>query len=257
MKTLITGAAGRLGCKLTVALQDGHDLVLGDVTPLEDPRFAALDVTDLQAARAAAEGCEAIVHLAMADWASASTEDELRHGARALQVHAAGTCNMLRAGWEARVRRFVHISSVSAVEGLPAGTPCGPGTRHYSNCFYGLTKGFGEDLCRLFHCSFGVSTAVLRLGTVYNPAPGGAWLGNVFTAEGEPLPADALGSRVHVDDVTRAISLALEAAACEHALAHIVGAGSGARWDLQTAWRLYGWAPRYGFDAAGLPYLVA
>jgi uronate dehydrogenase len=252
MSVLITGAAGRLGRKLTRALERSHELVLGDVTPLADPRFVPLDVTDLEAVRAAVQGCDAIAHLAIADWPLGSFEDDLRHATRALQVHVAGTYNMLQAAWANGVRQFVHISSVSAVDGLPPEMPVTSDTRHYSNSLYGLTKGFGEDLCRAFHHSYGVPVAVLRIGTIYNPEPGGAWLGNIFHAAGNPLPLPS-SSQVHVDDVTRAIELALEQSEGGYVVSHIVGAEAGGRWDLTAARDAYGWAPQYAFGADGLP----
>lgn len=252
MKVLITGAAGRLGRKLTPALERSHELVLGDVSPLADPRYVPLDVTDLAAAHAAVQGCDAIAHLAIADWPLGTLESDLRHGARGLQVHVAGTYNMLQAAWESGVRQFVHLSSVSAVDGLPPDTPVTSDTRHYSNALYGLTKGFGEDLCRVFHLGYGVPVAVLRIGTIYNPEPAGTWLGNIFHTAGNPLPAPS-SSQVHVDDVTRAIALALERPPSGYALVHIVGAGAAEQWDRSAAWEAFGWEPQYAFGDDGLP----
>lgn len=255
MRVLITGAAGRLGRKLTPALErGGHDLVLGDVTPLADPRYVPLDVTDLAAARAAVQGCDAIAHLAIADWPLGSLESDLRHGARGLQVHVAGTYNMLQVAWESGVRQFVHLSSVSAVDGLPPDTPVGVETRHYSNALYGLTKGFGEDLCRAFHLSYGVPVVVLRLGTIYSPEAGGVWLGNIFHPAGPPLPPPS-PSQVHVDDVTRAIGLALQRTTSGYTVAHIVGASAAEQWDRVAAREVLGWEARFAFGPEGRPFI--
>ena len=253
MKALITGAAGRLGRKLTRELEATHDLLLGDVVNVDDPRFVPLDVTDLDAVRAAAQQCNAIVHMAILDWPPCSAEEALRYAPAALQVHVVGTHNMLQAAWEAGVRQFVYISSVSAVDGIPPGKSVGSDCRHYSNAIHGMTKGFGEDLCRLFHHSFGLPVAVLRLGNIYIPEAGGAWLGNIHVPElADGLPPGPAPSRVHVDDVTRAIALALKTPEPGYALVHIVGADSGHQWDLEAAQRVYGWEPRYSFSPDGL-----
>ncbi|NUQ65155.1 MAG: NAD(P)-dependent oxidoreductase [Pirellulales bacterium] len=53
MKILITGAAGRLGPRLAKKLEADHDLVLGDLQTISDPRFVRMDVMDLEAVRAA------------------------------------------------------------------------------------------------------------------------------------------------------------------------------------------------------------
>ncbi|MBM3477415.1 MAG: NAD(P)-dependent oxidoreductase [Armatimonadetes bacterium] len=254
MKVLITGAAGRLGRKLAPALEANHDLILGDVAHLDDPRFVPLDVTDLEAARSAARDCDAIAHLAILDWTGCVAAEAVRYAADAVRVHAIGTYNMLQAAWEAGVRRFVYTSTVSAVDGLPPGTPVGSDSRHYSNGLYGMTKGFGEDLCRMFHESLRLSVTVLRLGNLFIPESGGAWFGNVYVLDLATHPVPGLTpSRVHVDDVTRAIALALETPEPGYALVHVVGDNPGRQWDLEAVRRLYGWQPRYTFGADGLP----
>lgn len=257
MKVLVTGAAGRLGRRLTGELGSRHAVVAGDVAALDDPRYVSLDVCDLDAVRAAAEGCDAVAHLAIVDWPSCGAAESLRHGPRALHVHVLGLHNVLQAAWEAGVRQFVYVSSVSVVDGLPPGTAVDSNTRHFSNEIYGMSKGFGEDLCRLFHHSLGLPVAILRLGNVFAPEGDGAWMGSVYVPElSEVSPPGAMPSRVHVDDVMRAIELALETPEPGYALVHIVGADSGGEWDLEAARYIYGWEPRYSFAPDGLPRLA-
>jgi len=254
MRVLICGAAGRLGTRLVKELEVHHDLVLGDLKPVADPRFVRLDITDLAAVRAARQGCDAVVHAVILDWPCCSARETLRYGVPCVQVHVAGLHNVLHAALEAGVRRVVYTSSVSAVDGLPAGTRVDSKTRHYSNGIYGLTKGFGEDLCRMFHHTYGLSVAVLRLGTIFAPEGAGAWIGNVFHPDPAKCPAPGTAtSRVHVDDVTRAVALALQATEPGYTLAHVVGADSRGTWDLEAARRAFGWQPRYAFGADGLP----
>lgn len=136
---------------------------------------------------------DAVVHMAIVDWPPCSAEKSLRYAVAALQVHVIGIHHMLQAAWEADVRRFVYVSSVSAVDGIPPGTPVGSHTRHYSNTIYGMTKGFGEDLCRMFHYSLGLPVAVLRLGTVFIPESSGAWIGNVYVPDLTAHPAPRPG----------------------------------------------------------------
>ena len=257
MRTLITGAAGRLGIRLARTLAASHDLVLSDIKPLADPRFVRVDITDLEAVRVAVRGCDAVVHMVILDWPCCSARETLRYGVPCVQVHVAGLHHVLQAALEAGVRRVVYTSSVSVVDGLPAGTRVDSGTRHYSNAIYGLTKGFGEDLCRMFHHTYGLSVAVLRLGTIFAPENGGAWIGNAFHPDPAKCPAPGTAtSRVHVDDVTAAVALALEAPDLGYTLVHVVGADSGGTWDLKAARRAFGWAPRYAFDTDGLPRVL-
>lgn len=254
MRVLITGAAGRLGRRLTGVLEGRHDLVLGDVAHLDDSRFVRTDVTDAETVRAGMQGCDGVVHMAILDWPACSSEKALDYTAAAIEVHAGGTHHVLQAAREARVRRIVHISSVSTVDGYPPETLVGSDTRPCSSGVYGMTKGFGEDICRMYHQNFGMPVAVLRLGNIYMPEAGGAWMGNIFVRDSEKQQAlKQAPSRVHADDVTRAITLALEAPEPRYALVHIVGADSGDRWDLEAARRAYGWEPRYAFGPDGLP----
>jgi len=257
MRVLVTGAAGRLGSRLIRALGSNHDVRPSDILPLEHARSVRLDVTDLDAARAGVRECDAVVHMAIKDWEICPAADALPHAAGAIHVHTIGTHNMLHAAWKAGVRRFVHISSVSAVDGVPPGTKITADTRHFSNDIYGMTKGFGEDVCRMFHDGFGVSVTVLRLGTVYFPEAGGTWIGNVYYSDPADYPSPgAEVSRVHVDDVTRAIALALDAPDFGCAPIHVVGADSGDRWDLERARNTIGWEPRYTFSPDGLPHPI-
>jgi nucleoside-diphosphate-sugar epimerase len=255
MQVLITGAAGRLGRKLTRALEANHDLILGDIQPLDDARFVHLDITDMAAVRTAVGQCDAAVHAAIMDWPCCEPKEALRYAGPAIQVHVVGLHHMLHAAWEAGVGRFVYTSSLSVVDGIAPGVPVAPDTRHYSNAIYGLTKGFGEDLCRMFHQSFNLSVAVLRLGTVFIPEGDGAWQGNVhipdLVAYRAPDPPPA---RVHVDDVTRAIELAIETTEPRYALVHLVGGDSGNQWDIQAARRIFGWQPQYAFGSNGVPH---
>jgi len=250
MKVLIIGAAGRLGRRLTRALAPNHALVLGDIVPMDDPRFVRLDALDPEAAGAAALGCDAVVYLAIYDWAACDETEGLRHAAKALKVHVLGLHNALRAAWEAHARRFVYTSSVSAVDGIAPGEMIGSGHRHWSNGAYGMSKGLGEDVCRQFHAAHRLSVAVLRLGNIYAPEGNGAWMGNVFYPDLSKV-CEASPSRVHVDDVTRAIELAMTSPGPAYGLAHVVGDNPGRRWDLEAARRLYGWAPRHSFDERG------
>jgi len=258
MKILIAGAAGRLGLRLRGGLEKAHDLVLADLKPVDDPRFVQVDIMDFPSVCSAMRGCDAVVHMVIADFPSCAPVDSLRYGVSSLNTQVIGIYNVLRAALESGVRRFVYTSSVSAVDGMPCDARVASDTRHYSHSIYGLTKGFGEDLCRMYHHSFNLSVAVLRLGTIFAPEGGGVWIGNVYYPDMARLPAyDEPTSRVHVDDVICAIARAVEAAEPDYALTHVVGADSGGLWDLDEGFRLYGWRPRYAFARDGQARLAA
>lgn len=104
MKVLLTGAAGFIGRPVSARLAaEGDDVVAFDRAT--DP---ADDITDLARVRAAAAGCDAVVHLAAKVGLGvgiADIDDYARH-------NDLGTAVVLRAAAEAGVDRFVFASSM-------------------------------------------------------------------------------------------------------------------------------------------------
>ncbi len=117
MKALVTGATGFIGAHVVRALIDaGHSArVLHRASSKLDAldglayESALGDVTDLDALRAASEGCDWVFHVAaVADYWRA----DHRH---MLEVNVEGTRKMLQAAHEASVKRVVFTSSAAAV----------------------------------------------------------------------------------------------------------------------------------------------
>lgn len=254
MKIILIGAAGRLGSRLTTALGTRHELVLADLIEIKDPRFIQTDITDIAQVRKAVEGCDAVINTAIFNWPPCGKAENLAFGAKSWQVHVVGLYNILWVAWERGLKRVVHTSSISAVDGLPQGTRVTSDTRHYSNGLYGLGKGVGEDICRMFKHRYDLSCAILRLGSIFMPEAKGAWVGDVFTPDLALLKTPhPLAAFVHVDDVVRAVESALTAPDPGDAIVPIVGAGLDKYWDLESAKKLYGWEPHYAFSKDGLP----
>ena len=104
MRVLVTGAAGFIGRVVSARLRaDGDEVVAYDRAV--DP---ADDITDLARVRAAADGCDAVVHLAAKVGLGvgiADIDDYARH-------NDLGTAVVLRATAEAGIRRLVFASSM-------------------------------------------------------------------------------------------------------------------------------------------------
>ena len=137
MKVLVTGGSGFLGSYVAEQLsKDGHEVVAlvrkssnkKFLAALPNVTFAYGSVEDAEAVDAAADGVEAIVHSAGLVKARTPAEFEL--------VNVDGTKNLLAAAKKRGIRRFVYVSSLTAVgpsqdgKPVPADRVCNPVT-HY------------------------------------------------------------------------------------------------------------------------------
>ncbi|MEY3730327.1 MAG: hypothetical protein RLZZ57_1083 [Pseudomonadota bacterium] len=89
-----------------------------------------------------------------------------------VQVNTLGMLNTLEAARFAQVRRVVFSSSVAAygnteAEVLQEDAPLTAASLSPVSAVYGVSKLFGESLCRLFAQKYGVEFNALRFGSVY------------------------------------------------------------------------------------------
>ncbi len=159
---LVTGAAGRVAAALRPGLRDGWRLRLLDRRVPADveervEEVVLADIRDVEATRAAARGCAAIVHLAGIP-ADAPFEE-------LLDMNLRGTYHVLQAAAAAGCRRFVFASTNHVTGYYPTGTSVTPEMPVRPDGLYGASKVYGEALCRLFHDEIGLEVAVLRIGS--------------------------------------------------------------------------------------------
>jgi nucleoside-diphosphate-sugar epimerase len=140
---LVTGGSGYFGSLLVNRLLgDGHDVRVFDLNPPDEPRVSYVpgDIRDAAAVRLACERVHTIFHC-VAQVPLAKDRDLF------WSVNRDGTQNLLRAAFEADVRKVVHISS-SAVFGIPRRLPITEETRPRPVEAYGHAKYAAEILCR-------------------------------------------------------------------------------------------------------------
>jgi nucleoside-diphosphate-sugar epimerase len=173
MRALVTGAAGFIGshvCRRLVA--DGHEVVgfddLSDGT-LENLReapevgFVEGDLRDEQAVRAAATGCDVILH----HGAMKSVPRSVRLPAATTDVNVRGTLNVLLAAREASAA--VVFASSSSVYGDQEIFPVREDMEPRPRSPYAATKLAGEALCRSWWYSYSVPAVSFRYFNVYGP----------------------------------------------------------------------------------------
>jgi 2-alkyl-3-oxoalkanoate reductase len=172
-RVLVTGASGFVGGHLVQRLANEGMAVTALVRPrsriahlpLDRITLVCGDLRDIESLRRAVKGVDLIVH------AGAATRGEREEHEQSTVV---GTRNVLEAGLEANVRRFVHISSLAvygAIEpdrdvpideelpGDPDPERVGP---------YAWAKSEAEKHARDFH-ERGLPTVILRPGLIYGP----------------------------------------------------------------------------------------
>ncbi|MFH8349389.1 NAD-dependent epimerase/dehydratase family protein [Streptomyces sp. NPDC018045] len=222
---LLTGAAGGLGTLMRELLPPyGYRLRLLDQRTIDDaPDAITADLADKEALRGAVRGVDAIVHLA-----GISLEAPFE---KILRANIEGTYNLYEAAREEGVRRVVFASSNHAVGftprpadgsgAIPVDTPRRPDT------YYGLSKGFGEDLASLYWDLHGIETVSVRIGSCF-PRPTTVRMLSIWLS-----PADC----------ARLLHAALTAEGVGHTVVYGSSANTRLWWDLTTA-RSLGYAPR-------------
>lgn len=223
---LVTGAAGRIGTVLRGGLPErGWAVRCLDVVPVTDVRpgeeHVVADVTDLAAVTEAAEGTDAVVHLA--GIATESTWRAISH------ANIEGTYVALEAARRAGVPRVVLASSNHATgytprpsEGLltEADAPPRPDT------YYGVSKVAMEALGSLYVDRYGLDVVCLRIGSAF----------------AEPTTTRQLSTWLSPDDTVSLVDAALRAPSPGFAVVWGVSANTRNWWDLTEA-RALGYEP--------------
>lgn len=128
---LVTGAAGMLGTDLVARLRGSGADVVG-------LRRADLDVTDLEAVRAAVRGFDVVVNAA----AWTAVDDAEAHEGEAFTANATGAANLARAAHAAGAR-LVQVSTDYVFDG-GADAPYAEDAAVAPRSAYGRTKAAGE-----------------------------------------------------------------------------------------------------------------
>jgi len=219
---LVTGGAGFVGATLVRRLvASGHrvrvldNLSTGDAAHLAgvDAELVEGDIRDAAALDAALSGAGSVVHLAAAGSVIGSVADPAAN----FDVNVLGTFRVLDAARRAGIERVVLASTGGALIG-DAAPPVDERSLPKPISPYGASKLAGEGYAHAFAKTYGIRTVAIRFGNVYGPwSARKTGVLNVFFRsihEGVPMViyGDGSASRdyTHVDDIARAIGLALD-----------------------------------------------
>jgi len=269
-RVLVTGASGYIGRHLCQELTDrGCEVTALLRTPQAGPWRNAITVDlgrgDIDPR--ALEGVEVIFHLAGKAHVRARTDEEIREYET---IHVDGTRALLSAAFEAKVRHFVLMSSLS-VMGESGGEEWDESHTCLPRTSYGTTKLEAERLVLkeyVLPCP-----VVLRPALVYGPGSKGNLDTLVRAVRSKILPhisfPDNARSMVHVDDVVQACILAASTeAACGNTYIVTDGQAYSTNQILEWIHEALDVKPKFGipyglvqlvaccgdiFDKAGLP----
>lgn len=269
-RVLVTGSEGRVGKATVAALAaDGHDVVPFD-------RALGHDMREAAAVRAAADGCDVVVH------AAANLHDDWDTTETILSDNVLGVWTVLRAAYELGIGRVVFVSSIQATgvsqsHSVPDYLPLDDD--HPSRPFtgYAMSKLLGEQACASYTRATGLTTICLRPPTILAPDEYPMWRERRATVPEVEDPVWNYGTWIDVRDFADATVRALECPTPEggHAVLLVTGPDvssnrpgrdvvrerypdlewrGGPEWDedpyrtlvdLSRAWEVLGWTPRH------------
>lgn len=167
MKVLVTGASSLIGSGVTKQLlAAGHNVIALQRNPADLPgevQQVLGSVADPVVVRRAVHGCNAVVHLAARVGITGTAEQFQEANVRGTEV-------LLAEARDAKVGRFIHISSPSVAHaGEPlVGAPSGPADPSAARGLYSITKARAELLAVAANRP-GLAVVVLRPHLVWGP----------------------------------------------------------------------------------------
>lgn len=173
-KVLVTGGAGFIGSHLVDALEGSRVCVLDDLSTGKLENLAHLDRgADLRVVRGDIRDRDCVVELlrdaeVVFHLACRGVRHSIGNPLASHEVNAAGTINVLQAAREARVERFVHVSS-SEVYGTARYVPMDEEHPCFPETVYGAAKLAGECYARAYHQTYGLPTIVVRPFNNFGP----------------------------------------------------------------------------------------
>jgi uronate dehydrogenase len=226
MKTvLLTGASGRIGRCLRMALRDSYRLVLFNRSPIDDlgptETLVRGDTANATAIEQAGRGADVIV-----DMAGVSDVKPFRDVL--LPTNILGTYNTFECARANGIPRVVYASTHHVVGYYPAGERLDARVPPRPDSMYGVTKCFAEATGRFYADKAGLQVVCLRIG-YFGP---------------KPLDERHLAVWISPGDMARLVLGAIEAPDIRFEVVYGISNNTRRWWDLEGARSALGYAPQ-------------
>ena len=209
---LITGASGRFGAPLAVALSRTHNIVQFDLREPEDAAQREIGkvlvgcITDPGALAEAMDAVDTVIH-------AAAIPGNMPPFDKLLEINVIGTYNVLEAaGARKELEHFIFLSSLCwhgllnepVTATMPLYLPINEAHPTFASIPYATSKVCGETLCRAYVRHYGKPVVALRPSYIVRP-----------DAEATLSPREAPGhphllEYVATSDLIRAVELAMD-----------------------------------------------
>jgi len=245
MKVLLVGGSGLVGTFITPYLRAQHTLRVLDPRPPQhaDVDHVAGSITNHADVQRALDGMDTFVNMVMkSPQGGSSNEQTLTEIVENYEVNTLGLHLLLWTAQSMGIMRGVHTSTMSVhyrertwypgEESVPLDTPS----------VYGLTKGFGEQICAYFARWFDMNLVALR---ITGPRTRAQYLSERGAAAGAAPHKHLYWS--DEEDLARAYLGALQAVQIGHGRfdsVFIAGDEVEEEHNLTKARRLLGWTPQ-------------
>jgi UDP-glucose 4-epimerase len=225
MKIVVTGGAGFIASHVVeLYLSRGHEVLIVDnlATGKREnihpkARFFELDIGDPKTADLIrSERPDVVNHHAAQMDVRKSVADPIFDA----QTNILGTIELLKASRDAKVKKFLLVSSGGAVYGEQETFPAPESHPTWPVSPYGVSKRSGELYAHFFMAEYGLPFVAFRYANVYGPRQdphGEAGVVAIFSGKmlrGDPVTVNGDGTQtrdyVYVGDVARMSALALE-----------------------------------------------
>lgn len=240
-RTLVVGGSGHVGSMLIPYLRERQEVRVLDVQPpREDVDWVEGSATDPDAVRRALNGVDEFVNLLMrSPQGGSSTEQTVHQILENYETNTLALHMLLFVAQDVGVRRGVHTSTVSVHHRERDWFPSEESVPLDSPSVYGLTKGFGEQICKYFARWFQMSIVGLRI-------TGPRTREEYLEERSNPKTYDDPVYVTDEEDLARAYLKALEIAeigSSRYDAFFIAGDEKEVTYNLSKARRVLGWQP--------------